>query len=253
MYLIGFWIVLTGLLYIKKIGYQRLSRNDILDYLLWGWFGLIVGARLGYAVFYNWDLFMQHPDYFYKIWMGGMSFHGAMLGITLATYICAVYKKQNLLDFTDILMIPVPLALALGRVGNFINGELWGRPGDVPWAVIFPYKDNLPRHPSQLYQALSEGLLLFVILWALRKYRHTPGILSAGFLVFYGISRFIVEFFREPDQQVGFVFGMLSMGQVLCLAMIAAGIVLAYWAQVKEKNHLGAGTIAHGDEGAGIK
>jgi len=232
-YLIGFWVVLYFLFRLKKEGLTPLSRNDILDYMLFGWIGLLVGARLGYAIFYNWDLFMEHPDYFYKIWMGGMSFHGALVGIIIIIFFTTRYKKQPFFCFFDIAAIPTPLVLGFGRIANFINGEIWGRVTNVPWAVNFGRPDNLPRHPSQLYQAMCEGFLCFIILWLLRRNLKKEGILSSLFLIFYGTFRFLIEFFRAPDKQVGFIWQYFTMGQILCVIMIIAG-TLIYLYQLKK-------------------
>lgn len=201
--------------------------------------GMIIGARILYCTVYNWDQYSMNPVEILYVWQGGLSFHGAMLGMITA---CFLYSRRYRLPFhmvTDTLAITAPPGLFLGRWGNFINGELWGRQTDVPWAMIFPRDpSHLPRHPSQIYQSLTEGLLLGIILysyqtWALRNERYRSGYVGGIFLLGYGALRFCTEFFREPDAQLGFVLGPFSMGQILCFLMIIGGTGVLLYARLK--------------------
>lgn len=206
-----------------------LSEETIGSLYTWGILGLIVGARLGYVVFYNLPHYLQNPFEMAAVWKGGMSFHGGLIGSVLAGVLFARKNGIRPLLLSDLVMATAPIGLFCGRIGNFINGELYGRPTSVPWAMVFPGADNLPRHPSQLYEAATEGLLLFAILWAILDRNAREGTVTGLFLVLYGIMRFAVEFFREPDAQLQFVAGPFTMGQVLCGAMILLGAgVLAF-------------------------
>ena len=199
--------------------------------------GLIVGSRLGYVLFYNFSYYSRHPLEIFATWQGGMSFHGGLLGLVLAGWLFCRHYRLSFLRGADALAVAAPIGLGLGRLGNFINGELYGRVSDVPWAMVFPGGGPLPRHPSQLYQSLLEGALLFLLLWLVLKYRYQPrhwpaGTLLALFLMGYGVMRFLVEFFREPDAHLGFIISVLTMGQLLSLLMIAAGAVI--WLAVSQ-------------------
>ncbi len=190
--------------------------------------GVIVGGRLGYILFYNLDHYLSNPLKMLAVWEGGMSFHGGAIAVLLLGYL---FVKKNRLRFYPLADAVVPyaaLGLGLGRIGNFINGELYGRVTDVPWAMIFPGTDGQPRHPSQLYQALLEGFLLFIILQILYHRRLKEGIVFWSFIGLYGIFRFFIEFFREPDPQIGFLMFNLTMGQILCLIMIITAIIGFY-------------------------
>ncbi len=233
MYLLGF---LAGYVLVRK-QIKEEGAGDIeteykhLDGLLLSVvLGLVIGARFGYVVFYNLPYFLSHPDEILATWHGGMSFHGGAIGALLGGLI---YTKRHKLDFwhwADRFIVTAPVGLGLGRIGNFINGELVGRISDVPWAMVFPGEGPMPRHPSQLYEALFEGLLLFLILWPLRKRPWPRGCKLALFLMLYGIFRFVIEFFREPDPQLGFVmWGWVTMGQVLCFFTVLLGVILWLW------------------------
>ena len=193
---------------------------------------IIIGGRLGYVLFYNLPYYLDHPLEIPATWSGGMSFHGAAIGLFLGGMIFCKIKKIDFFAAADIYVVTIPIGLFLGRLGNFINGELFGRPSDVPWAMIFPAGGPVARHPSQLYEAFLEGLVLFIILWGLRKkpWKPTPrwphGSLLALFLTGYGIFRSIVEYFRQPDPQVGLFFQLISMGQLLSALMIVAGVII---------------------------
>jgi phosphatidylglycerol:prolipoprotein diacylglycerol transferase len=211
---------------------QGWSVKDIDDMLFWGVIGVVLGGRLGYVVFYKADYYLQHPLEALMIWHGGMSFHGGLLGVVVALGLWARSRGLGFIRTMDFIAPCVPTGLAAGRMGNFINGELWGRVTDVPWAMVFPQAgDSLPRHPSQLYQFALEGLALFFFLWWFARQPRAAGMVSAAFLVGYGVCRFIAEFGRQPDAFLGLLAFNLSMGQWLSLPMIAGGAVLALWAK----------------------
>jgi phosphatidylglycerol:prolipoprotein diacylglycerol transferase len=231
MYLLAFILVIV-------LGRKRARENmltgwrprDIDDMLFYGVLGVILGGRLGYVLFYKPLYYLVHPVEIFEVWQGGMSFHGGFLGVLIALWFYAGKRGKRWLDVTDFVAPLVPLGLAAGRLGNFINGELVGRVTDGPWAMIFPQVDNLPRHPSQLYQLGLEGLLLFVILWTYASRRRPLGAVSGLFLLGYGALRFIAEYAREPDNFLGYLAGGLTMGQWLSLPMIVAGFLMMVWA-----------------------
>ena len=191
-------------------------------------FGLIIGARFGYVLFYDLASYWKTPLEIFAVWHGGMSFHGGMIGTLTAGYLCCRKYKVDFWMMSDFVVVTAPIGLAAGRLGNFINGELYGRSTDVPWAMVFPAGGPLPRHPSQLYEFFLEGVLLFTILWLVKDKKHTPGMMTALILVLYGLFRFIVEFFRQPDAQLGFVAGPFTMGQILSVLTSLAGIILFF-------------------------
>lgn len=197
--------------------------------VVWALFGVILGGRVGYVLFYNLPYYLEEPAAIIKVWQGGMSFHGGALGVILALYLFAKRYKVPYLKLMDMVVCAVPLGLFFGRIANFINGELYGRHSDAPWAMIFPNSDLLPRHPSQLYEALLEGAVLFIILSLLAiftKIRQYPGILGGLFLIGYGAARTAIEPFREPDTHLGVFFGYFTMGQLLSVPMILLGLYL---------------------------
>jgi phosphatidylglycerol:prolipoprotein diacylglycerol transferase len=205
------------------------SRRDVEDLLFFGVLGVIIGGRLGYALFYKPEHYLQHPLEVLMVWKGGMSFHGGLVGVIAAMALYARLKHRPFLQVTDLIAPCVPTGLASGRIGNFINGELWGRAADpsLPWAMAFPQSGSLiARHPSQLYQFALEGLLLFALLWWYAKRPRPLGQVSGAFLLGYGVFRFIVEYFREPDAFLGVLAMGLTMGQWLCLPMVIAGLWL---------------------------
>jgi len=210
---------------------QGWTRRDVEDLLFFGVLGVVIGGRLGYVFFYKFDQYLQHPLEILAVWKGGMSFHGGLLGVIVAMGLFARSRKRPLLEVTDLIAPCVPTGLASGRIGNFINGELWGRAADpsLPWAMVFPQADATPRHPSQLYQFGLEGLLLFVLLWWFARRPRPLGRVSAAFLVGYGVCRFIAEYFRQPDDFLGLLALGMSMGQWLCVPMVLAGIALWIW------------------------
>ncbi len=218
--------------YASLTGAQAWRRRDVEDILFLGVMGVVIGGRLGYCLFYKPGYYLSHPLEIFFVWQGGMSFHGGMLGVVGAMLWFAHSRKKPWLQVADFVAPCVPTGLAAGRVGNFINGELWGRVADpsLPWAMLFRGAGEAPRHPSQVYQFLLEGLLLFVLLWWYARKPRRTGQVAAAFLFGYGVLRFIAEFFREPDDFLGLLSLGLSMGQWLCLPMIVGGMGLWWWA-----------------------
>ncbi len=237
MYLIGIgaaWLILS----------RRLNRFDptwnkekLSDLVFWVAMGVIVGGRLGYVLFYDLSAYIANPLLIFEGWKGGMAFHGGLIGVMLATWWFGKRNGKSFFQILDFIAPVVPIGLGAGRIGNFINGELWGKATDVPWAMIFPTDpQQLARHPSQLYQFALEGVALFLVLWLYsRKPRPTMAV-SGMFALFYGIFRFIVEFVRVPDAQLGYLaFGWVTMGQILCLPMIAGGLFLIWLAYNRDQ------------------
>lgn len=231
MYLIGF----SGAWW---LGIKRAKRSNGLwdpeqigDLIFYGAMGVILGGRIGYVLFYNFDYFLEHPLWLFKIWDGGMSFHGGLLGVLLAMFLYGRKQDKTFFQMTDFIVPLVPIGLGAGRIGNFIGDELWGRVTNVPWAMIFP-KDpsHLPRHPSQLYQFAMEGVLLFIVLWLFSSKPKPRMAVSGLFLVMYGVARIIAEFFRQPDPQLGFIaFGWVTMGQLLSFPMVLLGLWFMFY------------------------
>jgi len=226
MYLIAFivaYFIIRSELRRKQGPIPVEAADDFLFYMI---LGLLIGARVGYVLIYNFRAYLEAPWEIFALWHGGMSFHGGLVGIIVAGVLFIRRYEAPFLELTDIAALATPIGLMFGRIGNFINGELYGRVTDLPWGIVFPTAGLEPRHPSQLYESFLEGPVLFGILWYLRtRVRHT-GYLSAAFLVLYGIFRFSVEFVREPDVQVGYLFTWFTMGQLLCLGMIALGAAI---------------------------
>lgn len=234
MYLIGFvaawWLAGRR---IERIGW---TKDQLSDMLFWGFLGVIIGGRVGYVFFYQFDLFLSDPLYLFKIWTGGMSFHGGLLGVIASLWYSARKNGSSFLEVGDFVAPLVPIGLGAGRIGNFINAELWGRTSDVPWAIIFPGAGPDPRHPSQLYEFALEGVVLFILLWAYSSRPRPAGAVGGLFLAGYGSFRFIVEYFREPDEHIGLYGDIISQGQILSMPMIIVGFGLMIWAyKNKEK------------------
>ena len=230
-YLVGFVGGWRYALYLSGLDSEhKPGKDEIDDFLPWAILGVILGGRLGYVLFYQFDYFISHPLDIFKVWQGGMAFHGGALGVIAALIIYPLLKKIDMLRLADIVAACVPIGLLFGRLANFVNGELYGRVTDVWWAVKFPGGGGFPRHPSQLYEAALEGVVLFIILFLLMKndfVRNRPGIVSGVFLAGYGVFRALIELVRAPDEHLGLFYGLISMGQVLSLPMILAGVGLA--------------------------
>jgi phosphatidylglycerol:prolipoprotein diacylglycerol transferase len=230
MYLVGFVLfIVLGKVRARQNLLTGWNPRDVDDMLLYGVFGVIVGGRLGYVLFYKPLYYLAHPLEIASVWQGGMSFHGGFLGVLVALWLFARGRGKRWLGVTDFVAPLVPLGLAAGRLGNFINGELWGRVTSVPWAMVFPQAGPEPRHPSQLYQFGLEGLLLFAVLWIYTERRRPLGAASGLFLVGYGVCRFVAEYAREPDSFLGYLALGLTMGQWLSLPMIAIGAAMMLW------------------------
>ena len=229
MYLVGFALFWLLGRYRTKETWRRISEADLENMLFYGVFGVILGGRLGYCLFYQPDYYLSHPMSLFAVWEGGMSAHGGIIGVIIVMIVFARMKQLSFLTVSDFVVPLVPLGLMFGRIGNFINGELWGRPASetLPWAMIFPQSgDALARHPSQLYEALGEGLLLFLLLWIVSKKPRPAGLVSGLFCLGYGTARFVVEFFREPDVFLGLQALGLSRGQWLSLPLIVLGLAV---------------------------
>jgi phosphatidylglycerol---prolipoprotein diacylglyceryl transferase len=236
MYVFGFiasYLLVRYQMKKKSFGISGQEVENLLVYLM---LGLIIGGRLGYVLFYDLPLYLKAPLEIFAIWHGGMSFHGGLLGVLIVGIVFSWRHKKSFWKIADLFIVTAPIGLGLGRIGNFINGELYGRETHVPWGMIFPNGGPLPRHPSQLYESALEGGCLFVILWILKDKKLPSGGLLAVFLFVYGIFRFFVEFFREPDPQLGFILGPLTMGQLLSSLMIIGGIILFSYLRRKETN-----------------
>ena len=226
--LIGWWY---GKKIIKK--FQNKNSNlladdfdDLITYLI---FGIVIGGRVGYVIFYNLNYYIENPLDIIKIWQGGMSFHGALIGIIIGTFFFSYRRDKNALFFLDIIACVSPIGIFFGRIANFINGELVGKISSMPWSVIFPNVDMMPRHPSQIYEAVLEGFILFLIVnFFINKKEYIIGTCSYVFLISYGALRIVSEFFREPDLQLGYIFNIASMGSILSFVMFLSGIAMFY-------------------------
>jgi len=228
--LIGWWLLRM------RSARHGWTYEQVADLVFYAVLGAIIGGRLGSALFYNLPYYLDHPLATFKIWQGGMSFHGGLLGVLVAVWLFARFQRRPFFAVTDFLAPVVPVGLFCGRIGNFINGELWGRPTDLPWAMVFPdpAAGGIPRHPSQLYEAALEGALLFIILWWFSARPRPIMAVSGLFLTGYGLFRFLVEFVRVPDPQLGYLaFGWVTMGQVLSLPMFIFGVLLLYLSYTK--------------------
>ncbi len=210
--------------------------QDIDDFLVWATLGVVLGGRTGYVLFYRPEYYFANPGEILRIWHGGMSFHGGALGVMVALVLFCRQRAIPLLGLSDIIACAVPIGLFFGRIANFINDELWGRVTDVPWAMVFPNGGPLPRHPSQLYEATLEGIVLFTVLYLLQRsrvVRERRGTLTGSFLIGYGMARIIAEFFRQPDANLGFIFMGATMGQLLSMPVLLAGAFFVWYAWKK--------------------
>ena len=237
MYIIAFggaWVLAS---YRRNMKPNQWSTDQISDLIFYGAIGAVVGGRLGSVFFYNFDRFLEDPLWVFRVWEGGMSFHGGLLGVGVALYFYSKSLRKGFWETIDFIVPFVPFGLGAGRIGNFIGGELWGRPTDVPWGMVFPHVDQLPRHPSQLYEVALEGVALFILLWWFSSNPRPRLAVSGVFALGYGSFRFFIEFFREPDQQIGFIaFEWLTMGQLLSVPMAAGGILFLFLSYNKQKN-----------------
>ncbi|MCW8347868.1 prolipoprotein diacylglyceryl transferase [Vibrio sp. ZSDZ65] len=212
------------------------TREQVSDLLFAGFLGVVIGGRVGYVLFYGFDTLIQDPLYLFKVWTGGMSFHGGLLGVITAMLWYARKNGRTFFNVADFIAPLVPFGLGMGRIGNFMNSELWGRVTDVPWAIVFPNGGPLPRHPSQLYEFALEGVVLFLILnWFIKRPR-PEGAVSGLFLLGYGCFRFLIEYVREPDAHLGLFGGFISMGQILSLPMVILGALMVAWAYKVNSN-----------------
>lgn len=229
MYVLGFLGAYFLIARQKKACLLGLTGAGLQDLFFFLAAGLLLGARLGYILFYQFNSlldYIRHPLEIIAVWHGGMSFHGGLIGASAAAIFFCRLRRLPFWKVADTVIIAAPLGLGLGRLGNFINAELYGRPSSLPWAMVFPTADHLPRHPSQLYEALLEGIVLFTVLWWLKERPLRPGALVCFFLGGYGVLRFVAEFFRQPDPQIGLFLNLFSMGQLLCVAMLPAAALL---------------------------
>ena len=227
-YILG---IIIGWILCKKILIKNLDINQKFDdYITYLIIGIIIGGRLGYVLFYNFSYYINNIVDIFKIWQGGMSFHGGLLGIIIASILFAKKNNQDLFVYTDLVSLVAPIGIFFGRLANFINSELYGKVTEVPWAVTFVQVDNLSRHPSQLYEAIFEGIILFILLLYFRSknFLAKPGLISGLFLIFYSVFRFCIEFFRVPDQQIGYLIFNLTMGQIISLVFIMIGTIVFY-------------------------
>ena len=226
MYVLGFLFSYLLVRYQIKRKDFGISKDEVEDLYFYVILGLVIGARLGYVLFYDLKTYLADPLEIFAIWHGGMSFHGGLVGVLLVGLLFCWKNQKSFWKLADLFIVTAPIGLGLGRIGNFINGELYGRVTQVPWGLVFPNGGPLPRHPSQLYEGALEGGVLFLILWFMKDRKLPRGSLLALFLIFYGGFRFFLEFFREPDVQLGFILGPFTMGQLLSSSMIAAGFFL---------------------------
>ncbi len=231
MYIIAFggaWVLAS---YRRKKIPDQWSEEQISDLVFYGALGAVFGGRFGSVFFYNFDRFLDDPTWLFRVWEGGMSFHGGLFGVLFAFYFYSKSIEKDFWKTMDFIAPLVPFGLGAGRLGNFIGGELWGRPTDLAWGMVFPHVDNLARHPSQLYQVMLEGVLLFTIVWWFSSSTKPRMAVTGLFSLCYGCFRFFVEFFREPDSHLGFIaFDWMTMGQLLCIPMIVIGLALIFFA-----------------------
>lgn len=224
--------LILGWRYVRRLVYGPppvTPGRDVDDFLVWATLGVVLGGRLGYVLFYQPAYYLSHPLAIFQVWAGGMSFHGGLLGVLVALVLFVRRRNIPLLAFGDVIACAAPIGLFFGRLANFINGELFGRETDVPWAMVFPHGGPMARHPSQIYEALMEGVLLFIVLhllWRSQTVRRRPGILTGVFLIGYALARSVAEVFRQPDTHIGFLLGGTTMGQWLSVPMLLLGLYL---------------------------
>ena len=234
--------LIIGLILIKKLNKKKgnlITVNKLDNFFIWAVLGVIIGGRVGYVLFYQTEIFLKNPTYIFEIWNGGMSFHGGLLGVIISIYLFSKFNNIEFLYLSDLVSVVAPIGLFLGRIANFINTELIGRPTEFYISVIYPSVDNIPRHPSQLYEAFFEGFVLFIILFfyfnkknSLSKFGYTSGL----FLSLYALFRFFIEFVREPDVHIGLFYNYFSMGQILSIPIFIFGIILIQYNGYKREN-----------------
>ncbi len=224
MYLFGFVGGYLMMCHVAKLRKYAMSNEAISDLLFYAVLGVVFGGRLGYTLFYNSSYYLGHPLEILYVWQGGMSFHGGLIGVVTVLLVFCWRRKISLLMVGDLAVVAVPIGLGFGRIGNFINGELWGRMTNHSWGIVFPGAGSLPRHPSQLYEAFFEGLVLLLIIYLLHRFQVKRGIPAFMFLLLYGLFLFAIEFVRQPDVQLGFLWGGATMGQLLSIPMIFVGL-----------------------------
>jgi phosphatidylglycerol:prolipoprotein diacylglycerol transferase len=225
MYMLAF--VSAWWLAMRRASIAGFSKEQVSDIIFYGAIGVVLGGRIGYILFYQFGAFIKEPSMILRVWEGGMSFHGGLIGVILAVIFCARRQQRSFASIMDFVAPIVPLGLGAGRLGNFIGGELWGRPTDLPWGMVFPHVDQLARHPSQLYQFALEGIFLFILVWLYSAKPRASLKVSGMFLLGYGGQRLVVEFARQPDAHLNFIaFGWLTQGQLLSMPMIALGLYL---------------------------
>lgn len=237
MYLVGFMGGYFQIRYLARYRKLGMSDHEVSDLLFFCILGVILGGRIGYTLFYNFTYYIQHPIKIFAVWEGGMSFHGGLLGVVAASLIYCLKKQLPILLTGDILVASSAIGLGLGRLGNFINGELWGRVTDVPWGMVFPGAGMAPRHPSQLYEAFLEGVVLWCVLFVLHRRKVAPGIPFMIFFALYGLFRFLIEFIREPDAHLGFLWAGATMGQLLSAPMMLFGVAGIIWCLRKRETN----------------
>ena len=216
---------------LNKSSYNLLSDKEIDSFFIWAVIGVIIGGRVGYVLFYQTNLILLEPFYILKIWNGGMSFHGGLIGMIISIYLFSIKNNLNFFYLSDLVSITAPMGLFFGRISNFINSELYGRVTDFPFAIIFPLIDNKPRHPSQLYEGLLEGIILFIILFiyfSKNMKKNRIGNISSLFLIFYSLFRFLIEYLREPDYHIGLLYNYFTMGQLLCIPLFLTGLLIYF-------------------------
>ena len=245
-YILG---IILGWMYAVKIikktqnntqNFEPIKRSDFDDLVIYLVLGIILGGRLGYVIFYNLEYYIQNSFEIFKLWQGGMSFHGGLLGVIVAIFIFSKNKNTNFFKYSDIVACVAPIGIFLGRIANFINGELFGKISTLPWAVIFPNGGNIARHPSQIYEAILEGLVLFILINFLALKKHLiikTGYVSSFFLISYSILRIFSENFREPDQHLGYLFNYFSMGTLLSILTLISGFLIIFFIKKNEQNN----------------
>ncbi|MDC0074180.1 prolipoprotein diacylglyceryl transferase [Alphaproteobacteria bacterium] len=226
--------ILLGWIFIRRLSKKNkinLSLKETDDLVIWLTLGIIIGGRIGYTIFYNPNYYLTNPIEIFALWQGGMSFHGGIIGVTLSIILFSLSRKKQILQISDYISLVAPIGIFFGRIANFINQELWGRISQVPWAIEFPLGGFIPRHPSQLYEAFFEGVVVFlvlIILWYKSNFKNKPGLLTGIFVSLYSIGRIFVENFREPDSHIGFIFQEITMGQLLSFPLLIFGLFIVF-------------------------